>query len=301
MGWDVGPTGLKVVLGAEVPDLVKLADAMGCVGYRCERAEDVDQTLDKAFAVGDAAVLVDFRVDPTEKVFPFVPAGGSNDDVIEHVLLATDEEPEARPRTTDYKFRQSSRSKGYRATYEIFNDHYLEVRIRRIHAKLRRYIIDPAFLATEPVPRITIDWPALTAALAATVATALLMTYLHYAGRPPVPTPWFPVAIVTGTAAGVVGLFGRYRPPDKLVFHSQHGGAPLLELINRGRGNNEFQSFLQDITERTRRARAQHYGNDRDLLGAELREHRRLKEEAVISEDRYEAARSRILHCHGTP
>jgi acetolactate synthase-1/2/3 large subunit len=73
----------QVDLGTDVPDLVKLADAMGCVGYRCERAEDVDQTLDKAFAVGDAPVVVDFRVDPSEKVFPFVPAGGSNDDVIE--------------------------------------------------------------------------------------------------------------------------------------------------------------------------------------------------------------------------
>ncbi len=73
----------QIELSMDVPDLVKLADAMGCVGYRCERPEDVDQTLDKAFAVGDAPVLVDFRVDPEEKVFPFVPAGGSNDDVIE--------------------------------------------------------------------------------------------------------------------------------------------------------------------------------------------------------------------------
>ena len=73
----------QVDLSVDVPDLVKLADAMGCVGYRCDRAEDVDQTIDKALAVGDAPVLVDFRVDPDEKVFPFVPAGASNDDIIE--------------------------------------------------------------------------------------------------------------------------------------------------------------------------------------------------------------------------
>lgn len=69
----------------DVPDLVKLADAYGFTGLRCERAEDVGSTLDKALAVGDAAVLVDFRVDPTEKVFPMVPAGASNDDIIESV------------------------------------------------------------------------------------------------------------------------------------------------------------------------------------------------------------------------
>ena len=73
----------QIELGTDVPDLVKLADAFGCVGYRCDRVEDVEQTLDKAFAVGDTPVLVDFRVDPTEKVFPMIPAGGSNDDIIE--------------------------------------------------------------------------------------------------------------------------------------------------------------------------------------------------------------------------
>jgi acetolactate synthase I/II/III large subunit len=28
-------------------------------------------------------VVIDFRVDPTEKVFPMVPAGASNDDIVE--------------------------------------------------------------------------------------------------------------------------------------------------------------------------------------------------------------------------
>ena len=70
-------------LGWNVPDLVKLADAYGCAGYRCDRPEDVDSTLEKALAVGDVPVIVDFRVDQDEKVFPMVPAGASNDEIIE--------------------------------------------------------------------------------------------------------------------------------------------------------------------------------------------------------------------------
>jgi acetolactate synthase-1/2/3 large subunit len=73
----------QIDLTYDCPDLVKLAEAYGCVGLRCERAEDVEATLDKAFAVGDTPVLVDFRVQQDEKVFPMVPAGGSNDDIIE--------------------------------------------------------------------------------------------------------------------------------------------------------------------------------------------------------------------------
>ena len=70
-------------LGFEVPDLVRLAEAYGMPGYRCDDPDDVDATLDKAFGVTDSPVIIDFRCDPTEKVFPMVPAGASNDDVIE--------------------------------------------------------------------------------------------------------------------------------------------------------------------------------------------------------------------------
>ena len=72
-----------VDLGWDVPDLVKLADAYGCAGYRCDRADDVESTLEKALAVGEVPVIVDFRIDQTEKVFPMVPAGASNDEIIE--------------------------------------------------------------------------------------------------------------------------------------------------------------------------------------------------------------------------
>ena len=86
----------QIDLGANVPDLVKLADAYGMPGFRCDSPDDVDATLDKAFAVGDRPVLVDFRVDPTEKVFPMVPAGASNDDIVESI-----EEWHARAGTAD--------------------------------------------------------------------------------------------------------------------------------------------------------------------------------------------------------
>jgi acetolactate synthase-1/2/3 large subunit len=72
----------EVHLGFEVPDYVKLAEAYGALGLRCERAEDVDATLDKALAQSDQAVVVDFRVDAHEGVFPMVPAGRSNDEII---------------------------------------------------------------------------------------------------------------------------------------------------------------------------------------------------------------------------
>ena len=65
--------------GTRIPDFVKLADAYGCVGLRCETPEDVDETIRQAMAVNDRPVVVDFVVHRDAMVWPMVPAGVSND------------------------------------------------------------------------------------------------------------------------------------------------------------------------------------------------------------------------------
>ncbi|MBM6400529.1 acetolactate synthase large subunit [Phycicoccus sp. MQZ13P-5] len=72
-------TDLHTSVGSRVPDFVKLADAYGCVGLRCERPEDVDETIRQAMAVTDRPVVVDFVVHRDAMVWPMVPAGVSND------------------------------------------------------------------------------------------------------------------------------------------------------------------------------------------------------------------------------
>jgi len=68
-------------LGTDIPDYVKLAEAMGCVGLRADHPDEVAPTLEKALAINDRPVVVEFRCDPDAMVFPMVPAGGSNDDI----------------------------------------------------------------------------------------------------------------------------------------------------------------------------------------------------------------------------
>ncbi len=64
-----------------IPDFVKLADAYGCHGLRCESPEDVDATIEKAMGINDAPVVVDFVVHKDAMVWPMVAAGTSNDDI----------------------------------------------------------------------------------------------------------------------------------------------------------------------------------------------------------------------------
>ena len=50
---------------------------MGCVGIRVESPEEVEPAIEKANSINDRTVVVEFRADAGEKVFPMVPAGQS--------------------------------------------------------------------------------------------------------------------------------------------------------------------------------------------------------------------------------
>jgi acetolactate synthase-1/2/3 large subunit len=74
----------EVYLSPDMPDYVKWAEAMGCIGIRVEEPEEVQPAIDKANEIDDRPVVLEFRVDAREKVFPMVPAGHSNDDIVLH-------------------------------------------------------------------------------------------------------------------------------------------------------------------------------------------------------------------------
>jgi acetolactate synthase I/II/III large subunit len=73
-----------------IPDFAKLAEAYGCVGLRCDKADDVDETIKQALDIDDAPVVVDFAVHRDAMVWPMVPAGTSNDEI----QIARDMAPE---------------------------------------------------------------------------------------------------------------------------------------------------------------------------------------------------------------
>lgn len=64
-----------------IPDFVKLAEALGCVGLRCEREEDVADVINTARAINDRPVVIDFIVGADAQVWPMVAAGTSNDEI----------------------------------------------------------------------------------------------------------------------------------------------------------------------------------------------------------------------------
>jgi acetolactate synthase-1/2/3 large subunit len=65
-----------------IPDFVKLADALGCIGLRCESKADVDATIEKAMEINDQPVVIDFTVGADAMVWPMVASGTSNDEIL---------------------------------------------------------------------------------------------------------------------------------------------------------------------------------------------------------------------------
>ncbi len=65
-----------------LPDFVALAEAYGHVGMRIEKQEALQDKLKEAFTLKDRLVFIDIQVEQTENVYPMIPAGAGQDEMI---------------------------------------------------------------------------------------------------------------------------------------------------------------------------------------------------------------------------
>jgi len=61
---------------------VKLSEAMGCHAIRVEAHEEVEPAIEEANSINDRTVVVEFVTDSQENVYPMVPGGRSNSDIV---------------------------------------------------------------------------------------------------------------------------------------------------------------------------------------------------------------------------
>jgi len=70
------------VLSSTNPDILMLAESLGCVGLRASTPAEVESVIEKGLAVSDKPVVMEFVCDPDAMVFPMIKAGGNNDVII---------------------------------------------------------------------------------------------------------------------------------------------------------------------------------------------------------------------------
>ncbi|GAB3477942.1 acetolactate synthase large subunit [Amycolatopsis cihanbeyliensis] len=65
-----------------IPDFTLLAESLGCAGLRCETKDEVDTVIERAMAINDRPVVIDFVVGEDAQVWPMVAAGTGNDEIM---------------------------------------------------------------------------------------------------------------------------------------------------------------------------------------------------------------------------
>lgn len=221
--------------------------------------------------------------------------------VAEHVCLESDETevPDVRAaRKIQANVRLTSRVRGGSIALDIFDYYYLAVRTTRRRSAPTQFALDLRFIdpATERVRRIPWRW--LQSAFGLTAVSALAVWFLGSS-----PVPWWQHAwlsavalLLTGTVCAV--LLCVYRTTETLAFYSLTGRARLLEFTGGLGTFRAVRAFETKLAAHIRAAVAARGNSKAQRLRGEMREHYRLQELAVLSEQEYEESKARILRSY---
>jgi hypothetical protein len=202
-----------------------------------------------------------------------------------------------RQRRVRTSYALKSRLRGCETEVSIFEDHYVAVRTVRPDARARKYEFDLRFANPKPVCVRSISWfwLLLAGSMALLAAGGVWATWAQ-AGR--WSSPIFLSALVTLLAAGGALLMFVRRTVESLEFVSMHGGATLISVVGGIGSARAGKRFFIDLIKSINAAKAARPQERQQLLRDEMREHHRLHELGVLSDQQYEQSKARILSSH---
>ena len=83
---------------------------------------------------------------------------------------------------------------------------------------------------------------------------------------------------------------------NKWIFYTARGRIEILELFNNNPNSARFQRFFGDLINNINWIKSANYFPNEKLIPAEVSEHRRLRDEGVITAEQYEEAKRKILY-----
>jgi len=196
---------------------------------------------------------------------------------------------------TSYVLKSTLR--GCETEVSILEDHFATVRTVRPDAQPCKYEVDLRFAHPKPVRVRTISWFWLTIAvsLAALAAGGLWSTWSDAARWS---SPIFLTALLTLLAAGGATILFLRRTVESLEFVSVHGGATLVSVAGGIGSARSGKRFFIELIKSINAAKAERPQERPQFLRDEMREHHRLRELGVLSEEQYTQSKARILGSH---
>jgi hypothetical protein len=218
----------------------------------------------------------------------------------EHILLESEERdvPDwGRARITHAAWHCRSRLRLHRLELAIIDYYYLAVRTRR-SGSVRDYVLDLRFVERSIRERRHIPWKCLLATLA--LAGAALITLGQVISSTAHPW-WHHRLLLCATTLGLTacsGLVCAWRTTEAWSLRSRHGGATFLEFTGGLGTLRSSRKFARKLTAHIEFAVADRKATRAERLRDEMREHFRLKEAGVLSQEQYEASKAQILAQH---
>ena len=112
-------------------------------------------------------------------------------------------------------------------------------------------------------------------------------------------TPYmYSMMALPATAGAILLVYMIKQSKHVLIFYSQHGRAPIVELIYNNPRKQTFKFFMSEPVNCISAAQSKNYYNESQILAAELSEHRRLRDQKVLPNAEYEQAKTKIFKKH---
>jgi len=106
------------------------------------------------------------------------------------------------------------------------------------------------------------------------------------------------VAVSLMTLAILLSLYAAYRSINELKFCTSHGQVAVFSMFRNSPNKKHYKAFLKQLITAIKTAKSKDFYNQSEQLAVELGEHRRLKNEGILSTDDYNKAKSNIMQCH---
>jgi hypothetical protein len=198
-------------------------------------------------------------------------------------------------RALTLELRQGSKLNEKQRLLRVFDNTVLSV-AEKTPKQTRAFMIHLALL--DPTPRriYNINMKLLTAFMVLEVLTYVVYVlkdlHLQFLAGYPVHTT---IALLA-TSSIIMLLLTVKSFNNKWVFCSARGRIELFELFNNNPGRGQFQQVFGDLINNINKIKSANYFTDAKLAAAEVSEHRRLRDEGIITSEQYEKAKRNILY-----
>ncbi len=188
--------------------------------------------------------------------------------------------------------------RGCETELALLDDHFISVRSVRPDTLPKKYDVDLRFADAKPLRTREVSWTWLIVTIG--LLALSIGTIVSRWGT--TPEPWMQLGIIAACVTILVSAFTFFlfirRTTESLQFKSIHGGATLISVtggIGSARnGKRFFIALMKDISA----AKAARPQEKPQFLRDEMREHHRLRELGVLSDEEYEASKAKILGAH---